>query len=61
VLRNYENNLFRYRNPRTNGHRRHHIKAPATTGAAGDNKEAVVVSALKPEGAGDENRVIIRP
>jgi lysine 2,3-aminomutase len=59
VLRNYENNLFRYRNPRTNGHRRHNLKEAAPIVTADDKKEAVTVTVLKPEGAGYENRVIL--
>ncbi len=61
ILRNYEDNLFRYRNPRTNGHRRHPVEAARPIIASKDNKPAVVISSLKTVRVRDENRVIVRP
>jgi lysine 2,3-aminomutase len=62
LLRNYEGNLFRYRNPKTNGNHRHPIKTTSPVVAASEKKEAVPVqvSMFTSEGAIDENRIVIR-
>ena len=61
ILRNYEGNLFRVRNPKTNGHRRQPVRAISTVTALKDDKQTAAVSEPKPEGAGNESRVIVRP
>jgi lysine 2,3-aminomutase len=61
ILRNYEGNLFRYRNPRTNGHRRYPVKVTSPVIASKGKKPVAVISSLKTEGVRDENRPIVRP
>ncbi len=46
ALRNYEGNLFRYRNPRTGGHRRQPIRTTGAATARKDAKETAAVSGL---------------
>ncbi len=55
LLRNYEGNLYRYRNPRVNGSKRAGAQIPLEW----KEKEPVRVRVMKTRGAGDENRVII--
>jgi lysine 2,3-aminomutase len=59
VLRNYEGNLFRYRNPKSNGHRRRSVKETAHVIIHADNEEVVPVSVLIQEGEMGEGRLII--
>ncbi|MFC1920116.1 KamA family radical SAM protein [Chloroflexota bacterium] len=60
ILRNYEGDVFRFRNPKTNGRRINTIKTTDAVRDSGSIKQSVNVSVRKPEGARDENRVSVR-
>ena len=59
ILRNYEGGIFRYRNPRSNGHRRHSIKATPPAIISKDKNESVPVPVIITKGEMDENRAIV--
>jgi lysine 2,3-aminomutase len=59
LLRNYEGNLFRYRNPRLTGAKRHPIKTEVSLLKAANEKEKVPVRVIKRKEVMDENRTVI--
>ncbi|MFC1947406.1 KamA family radical SAM protein [Chloroflexota bacterium] len=59
ILRNYEGGIFRYRNPRSNGHRRHPVKTMTPAMISMDKSESVPVPVIASKGDMDENRVIL--
>ena len=59
ILRNYEGGVFRYRNPRPNGHRRYSTKTMTPAIISKGKSESVPVPVTVTEGDVDENRVIL--
>lgn len=59
VLRNYEGGVFRYRNPRSNGHRRNPVKVVTMDVVSTDKRELVSVPVLVTKGDVDANRIIL--
>lgn len=57
ILRNYEGGIFRYRNPRSNGHRRHPVKTVSPVIISKEKRESVPVPVIVRKGDMDENRV----
>jgi lysine 2,3-aminomutase len=57
ILRNYEGGVFRYRNPRSNGHRRNPVKTVMPEITSTDQSEFVPVPVIATKGDMDENRV----
>jgi lysine 2,3-aminomutase len=57
ILRNYEGGVFRYRNPRSNGHRRNPVKTAMPVIISTDKSEFVPVPVIATKGDMDENRV----
>jgi len=63
LLRNYEGNLYRYRNPKQNSQKRQAVQLPLVSKeketAAAREKEPVYVRVTRKQGVTDENRVIL--
>lgn len=59
ILRNYEGGIFRYRNPRSNGHRRNSIKTLTPAIVSKNKSESVPVPVIAAKGDVDANRVIL--
>jgi lysine 2,3-aminomutase len=57
ILRNYEGGVFRYRNPRSNGHRRHSVKTVVPSPVSMDKRESIPVPVIVTKGDMDENRI----
>jgi len=63
LLRNYEGNLYRYRNPKSNGNKRQAVQLPLVAkekeSVVTREKEPVYVRVMRKQGVTDENRVIL--
>lgn len=59
ILRNYEGGVFRYRNPRSNGHRRNPVKTVTPVMIPADKNEPVPVPVTLVKGDMNENRAIL--
>ena len=61
LLKNYENHLFHYRNPRSNGRQRHAVEAAMPFASSLDSLTVEVKPEPQSEGVRDEDRVVVRP
>jgi lysine 2,3-aminomutase len=59
ILRNYEGGIFRYRNPRSNGHRRNAIKTLTPSLVSKNKSGSVPVPVIAAKGDMDANRVVL--